>query len=59
MKRRVGTTKRCRECGAKCTHLDDNGICYECVFVAKRNLEKGKKPQECSFAHPALKKTKD
>lgn len=52
-------TKRCRECGGKCTHLDDNGICFECAFVAKRKLEKGLKSPGNTFVHPALRRTKD
>jgi hypothetical protein len=48
-------TKRCSECGAKCTHLDKSGVCYECALVAKMKREnKGEEPGD----HPAIVKTK-
>jgi hypothetical protein len=29
------TTKRCKECGAKCYYLDRGGDCYECALKTK------------------------
>lgn len=54
-------TKRCKECGAKCTKLEENGICFGCAMTAdfkqKGNVET-KKESWSHADHPAILKPK-
>jgi hypothetical protein len=47
--------KRCSECGANCTRLDENKLCYGCELAAKK--KKGVIALD-NAEHPAIMKRK-
>lgn len=46
--------KRCSECGARCTRLDENRRCYGCELDAKKK----KGLVDSDTEHPAIVKRK-